>query len=1060
MALVNDYLAFTEKWKKEYGEKTLVLMQVGSFFEVYALINDVTGEMTGSNIYEFSLINDMVISKKNVCVGKQQVVMAGFGLAQLEKYAKKLQEHGYTIVVYTQEIEGKTIKRKVSEIISPGSYFMQDGNNDELSNNTLCIWLHKSNKTKYAATEMTVGISSIDIFTGKTALFQYVIKYEKGPATFDELERYIAIYKPNECLLVGNISQQLLKEVVGFIGLECKVLHLISLCEGENLDTLLNNNAIRAEKQIYQQEVFKRFYPNLSSEMLSDHFPSHFIASQAFCLLLDFIYKHSPNLVRRLAPPIFENHTDKLILANHSLRQLNILDDSRHTGKLRSVSSFLNNCVTSMGKRRFTYNLHNPTTNVKTLQESYDITDHLLHAEGERWELFRKQFGGLKDIEKLMRKIVLHKVAPKDFSFLVQDLQCIAKVASADFSGDSVLNNYLFLNNILNSSLIVLRCNALITTLESVFCLEKCAQLGEVSFDSLASAEPQLLGFLLPGTAKDVDMYLKTSLDSREKLEAIRLYFSNLVASLEKGKASLETGRAKTDFIKIHETPKSDAVLLGTSRRVELLKSQLLKKKTTTTADITYYSAYTQQNETFTLSLSDLEFTTAGSNKKDLIITNTQIKTIANDIQKSKDSLIQEIVLWYKGFLDSFSTYEEDMQQIIKYVCELDLLQAKCYLAHKYNYCKPDIDFNSDLIKEKKAYLNLTGLRHPLIEHLQTNELYVTNDLVIGQLQSQAKYEQTTQAQQQTQQQAKYEQTQAKYEQTQAKYEQSAQHGILLYGTNAVGKTSFIKSVGIAVIMAQAGLYVPCSSFTYYPYSSLFTRILGNDNIFKGLSTFAVEMTELRTILTLTDENSLVLGDELCSGTESDSALSIFTAGLEVLHAKKCTFLFATHFHEIVNYTEIQDLSHLKMMHMEVKYNAETGLLIYDRKLKDGPGDSMYGLEVCKSLNLPSDFLERAHAIRMKYNPETKNILSTTSSHFNTKKIKGNCEICGKIASEVHHLQHQENANKKNSYIDSFHKNHPANLVALCEECHQKIHKTDAQHKIVKTILGYKMLEI
>jgi DNA mismatch repair protein MutS len=1050
MALVNDYLAYTEKWKEEYGEKTLVLMQVGSFFEVYALIHPETGEMTGSNISEFSTINDMVISKKNVCVGKQQVVMAGFGLAQLEKYAKKLQDHGYTIVVYTQEVEGKVIKRKVSEIISPGTYFMQDGNSDELSNNTLCIWLHKSNKTKYAAAEMTVGISTIDIFTGKTSLFQYVIKYEKGPATYDELERYIAIYKPNECLLVGNISHQMLKEVVGFIGLECKVLHLISLYDGENGDdikniknnTLLNKNALRAEKQIYQQEVFKRFYPNLSSEMLSDHFPSHFIASQSFCLLLDFIYQHSPNLVRRLAPPLFENHTDKLILANHSLRQLNILDDSRHTGKLRSVSSFLNNCVTSMGKRRFTYNLHNPTTNVKTLQESYDITDHLLHHD-ETWEIFRKQFAGLKDLEKLMRKIALHKVAPKDFAFLVQDLRVIAKVA-ADSSEDSTIDSYLFANGILNASLIVLRCNKLASTLESVFCLEKCAQLGDVSCDSLAGVEPELLGFLLPGTATEVDAHLKTSLDSREKLEAIRLYFSNLVSSLEKGKA-------KTDFIKIHETPKSDAVLLGTSRRIELLKGQLLKKKSINQADITYYSAYSQQNETFTLSLSDLEFPTAG-NKKDLLITNTQIKTIASDIQKSKDQLIQEIVLWYKAFLDSFSTYEEDMQQIIQYVCQLDLLQAKCYIAHKYNYCKPQISSQASASLaaspvNQKAYLNLTGLRHPLIEHLQTNELYVTNDLLIGQ-----------QAKQQAQQQAEQAQAQSQAQSSQAQAKQ--QHGLLLYGTNAVGKTSFIKSVGIAVIMAQAGLYVPCSSFIYYPYSSLFTRILGNDNIFKGLSTFAVEMTELRTILTLTDENSLVLGDELCSGTESDSALSIFTAGLEVLHAKKCTFLFATHFHEIVNYIEIQDLPHLKMMHMEVKYNAETGLLIYDRKLKDGPGDSMYGLEVCKSLNLPSDFLERAHTIRMKYNPETKNILSTTSSHFNTKKIKGNCEICGKISSEVHHLKHQHLANKKNSYIDSFHKNHPANLVALCEECHQKIHKTDAQHKIVKTILGYKMLEI
>ena len=104
--------------------------------------------------------------------------------------------------------------------------------------------------------------------------------------------------------------------------------------------------------------------------------------------------------------------------------------------------------------------------------------------------------------------------------------------------------------------------------------------------------------------------------------------------------------------------------------------------------------------------------------------------------------------------------------------------------------------------------------------------------------------------------------------------------GILLYGTNAVGKTSFIRALGISVIMAQAGLYVPASSYKYKPYKYIFTRILGNDNLFKGLSTFAVEMSELRTILRLADKNSLVLGDELCSGTESISAVSIFVAGV------------------------------------------------------------------------------------------------------------------------------------------------------------------------------------
>jgi DNA mismatch repair protein MutS len=114
--------------------------------------------------------------------------------------------------------------------------------------------------------------------------------------------------------------------------------------------------------------------------------------------------------------------------------------------------------------------------------------------------------------------------------------------------------------------------------------------------------------------------------------------------------------------------------------------------------------------------------------------------------------------------------------------------------------------------------------------------------------------------------------------------------GILLYGTNAVGQSSLIRSIGICIILAQAGMFVPCSEFTFNPYDKIFTRILGNDDIFKGLSTFAVEMSELRTILNCSNENSLILGDELCSGTENDSALSIFPAGLDHLHKKKKHF--------------------------------------------------------------------------------------------------------------------------------------------------------------------------
>jgi DNA mismatch repair protein MutS len=1055
MSIVQDYLDYTKKWKAEYGEKTLVLIQVGSFFEVYSLKNP-DGTSSGSNIEEFASINDFIIAEKNTCVGKLPVLMAGFGVNQLDKYVRKMQEHDYTIVVYRQDVNGKNTTRSLAEIISPGTFFGQE--TQELSNNIMSIWLHKSNATKFSASNMTIGVANIDIFTGKTSLFQFIIEYNHNPLTYDELERYISAYKPSECLIISNIKETLVNDIISFVGLDtCRKIHKVNLCD---TDTLTNDKtiqrsmitcALNAEKQKYQKEVLTRFYPTMSDSTLMESFPTHFIATQAFCFLLDFVYQHSPNLIRKLNTPLYENHTDKLVLANHSLRQLNIIDDSRHSGKLRSVSSLLNNCVTTMGKRSFMYNLYNPTTNVQTLNESYDITEHLLENETQ-WETIRKSLSTIKDIEKMCRKIVIGKIVPKDFALLAYDLRVISDLYNNLYE-DDILTNYInkytlntsqnilentsentsenTLEKISNNININQICKNILCELETTFSLDKCFQMNEISINQLLDLEAEQLFFINKGISSTIDKLMYDSLDGREKLEAIRDYFSDIIKLSEKN-----TGKA-TQYIKIHETPKSDAVLLGTSRRIALLKTHLNKIKATTktkngisttsfatestnTVTITYNSKFTHKLETFELSIEDLSYETNGSNKSDLIITNSQIKAITSSLRESKDKLVQEIMLVFNKYVSEFLKFQKELEHIKNYITLLDLLQCKCYIARKYNYCKPKI---VDINKEQKSFVDFTGIRHPLIEHLQLNELYVTNDLNIGS-------------------------------------ENSDMNGLLLYGTNAVGKTSFIKSVGIAIVMAQSGLYVPCSSFNYKPYSYIFTRILGNDNLFKGLSTFAVEMSELRTIITQANENSLVLGDELCSGTESDSALSIFTAGLEHLHQKESTFLFATHFHEIVKFDEIKALSKLKMKHMAVKYDKEHGELIYDRKLQDGAGDSMYGLEVCRSLNLPDDFLQRAHDIRMKYNKSVQNMLTLSESHFNSQKIISNCELC-KIekASEVHHLQHQKNAKKNNNYIDSFHKNHPANLLNICETCHQKIHSTTAQHKICKTTKGTYVLK-
>ena len=448
----------------------------------------------------------------------------------------------------------------------------------------------------------------------------------------------------------------------------------------------------------------------------------------------------------------------------------------------------------------------------------------------------------------------------------------------------------------------------------------------------------------------------------------------------------------------MYETEKTNIMLVATDARCKKLKELLVKEGD---------SILLQNGLTFTI--NDIEFYKQSASAN--CITNLQISGLCKNVSLSKllvKDLIGKAYLQTINGLDSLFSFLENICDFVTYI---DVGYCKAMIATKYCYCKPtiasNINVNNSSANNNNSFVNARGLRHCLIEQIQTDELYVANDVSLGS------------------------------------------EGILLYGTNAVGKTSFIRAIGIAVIMAQAGLFVPASSFIYKPYKYIFTRILGNDNLSEGLSTFAVEMSELRTILKLADKNSLVLGDELCSGTESISATSIFVAGIKQLYEKQCSFIFATHLHEIIGYSEIRDMENLRLKHMAVIYDKERDCLVYDRRLQDGPGNNMYGLEVCKSLGLPQDFLELANNIRLKYNPESSSILDKKGSSYNAKQLKTMCEKCGiRQAKEVHHLAHQQDANKDGIISSSdgsliFHKNNKANLVSLCEECHDSFHNNN-----------------
>ena len=292
--------------------------------------------------------------------------------------------------------------------------------------------------------------------------------------------------------------------------------------------------------------------------------------------------------------------------------------------------------------------------------------------------------------------------------------------------------------------------------------------------------------------------------------------------------------------------------------------------------------------------------------------------------------------------------------------------------------------------------LDIQGLRHPLIESSRTRIAYVKHDVRLGNAKRGAEPE-------------------------------AKANGWLLYGVNASGKSSLMKAVGISVLLAQAGSFVPADRMTIRPYTSVYSRIWSHDNLWAGLSSFAVEIGELRGILEGATDRSLILGDEVCSGTESISATALVASTLEHLDATGSHFIFATHLHDLLKVEGFLPRPGISVFHLRVIRTLE-GKLIYDRTLQSGSGSSTYGLEVAKAMGLPFHFIERACAIRKMIGGE-----DIVQSSWNSDIYKRECEMCHSTIAknlDVHHIEHREDGGD----------NSARNLIVVCETCHVKHH--------------------
>jgi DNA mismatch repair protein MutS len=252
------------------------------------------------------------------------------------------------------------------------------------------------------------------------------------------------------------------------------------------------------------------------------------------------------------------------------------------------------------------------------------------------------------------------------------------------------------------------------------------------------------------------------------------------------------------------------------------------------------------------------------------------------------------------------------LQAIARCVAELDVLATFAEVAERERYVRPTVtdDFT----------LEIVGGRHPVVERMMPREQFIPNDLRLS----------------------------------------DHERMIILTGPNMAGKSTILRQIGLIVLMAQAGSFVPATRATVGVVDRLFTRVGASDNLVRGQSTFMVEMSETSAILHTATRHSLVLLDEIGRGTSTYDGVSIAWAVSEHLHTEVgCKTVFATHYHELTQLAD--ELDALRNFNVAVREVGDTVLFLH--RMQPGGADRSYGIEVGRLAGLPESVLARARAV-------------------------------------------------------------------------------------------------
>ena len=388
MGITTDYFIYYDKYRKLYGEKTIPLMMVGSFYECYST------NTQGPNLFKISELLNIICTRKdksNNIIDENNCYLLGFPCVAKNKYIKLLIDNCFHVIIIDQITPPPNPKRDVTAIYSYGTYI----DNIHLPDFNYIVSLYIEEESQINSKSiMCIGMSAIDLTIGKCYIHEAISTPYDDKYALDSAALFIQTYNPKEILINQFINEKekktITKEfIISYLEIENKMYQYNTMGRTSHCGSPIGAHTKinkHYNKISYQNEFFGTVYKNTG--MLS---PIEYLdiekmqyCSISFIILLNYCHQHSENILNNICKPIQFNNEKYLKLENNVIQQLNLIESNLYDTsniKFKSLFNVVNQTTTSVGKRFLQARLLSPLIDGNELNKIYDNVDELIKNE-------------------------------------------------------------------------------------------------------------------------------------------------------------------------------------------------------------------------------------------------------------------------------------------------------------------------------------------------------------------------------------------------------------------------------------------------------------------------------------------------------------------------------------------------------------------------------------------------------------------------------------------------------------------------------------------------------